>query len=494
MTPLKAELLPIVVVDDDSDAAEMTVEYLGAYGFLCTFFSSSTEALFFLAQNPARLLISDIIMPEISGIELAGKVRSLDSRNASIPIILMSAMDADEYKVSGLSVADDYLTKPFSLPELHARVKSHLRIHELQADLAESVERYRSLYDSVPALCVTLDDQLHITEANALFCARFGNDCDQIIGSPFVDIFTLESHGPVRSFFESALSDRVLRSLGHFSLNMLDEAEEPVCVTMQVIRMSGCVAPFIVTMTDVTGRLRLERQQKLARQQMYRSARLASVGTLASGAAHELNNPLAAILGFSESMLMRFDAHEAISSEEVKNSFHIIFEQSLRCRDIIDRLMTFAHDPGTEIKTLSLRDAALSAVKIIEKQFIRAGILLDVDIPEFSIRAHDRKLSQALLNILTNCLDFCSKGAHVSVSVVRKPLGVELVVSDTGPGIEDKVLSKIFDPFFTTKDVGQGFGLGLSTAHKLIEECGGSITVSSESEIGTTVIITLQTI
>jgi two-component system NtrC family sensor kinase len=236
--------------------------------------------------------------------------------------------------------------------------------------------------------------------------------------------------------------------------------------------------------------LNLEREQKLARTQLYRSARLASIGTFASGVAHELNNPLTAILGFSGSLLERMRREEPIDKDEFEQYLSIIHGETVRCSEIVENLSQFARDGEPQIGDFDLLDCVDGAVKLINSLAAKKNIAVVMTVPPgISVRADMRKLQQVIVYVITNSLDFCKKGSTVSIETFPDGQMVKLSISDNGPGIAPNLLQKVFDPFFTTKEVGQGMGMGLAMCHIIMEESNGSIDVSSEKDKGTTVVL-----
>jgi two-component system, NtrC family, sensor kinase len=233
----------------------------------------------------------------------------------------------------------------------------------------------------------------------------------------------------------------------------------------------------------------LEREQKLARTQLYRSARLASIGTFASGVAHELNNPLTAVLGFSGSLLERLRREEPIDKDELEQYLSIINSETVRCSDIVENLSQFAREGEALIRDFGLAECVDGAVKLVNSLAARKNMAIRKAVPpDLRVRADMRKLQQAIVHVVTNSLDFCKGGGTIDIEARPGSAVVKLLISDNGPGIAPDMLSKVFDPFFTTKEVGQGMGMGLAICYVIMEECNGAIDVTSEKGKGTTVI------
>jgi PAS domain S-box-containing protein len=221
--------------------------------------------------------------------------------------------------------------------------------------------------------------------------------------------------------------------------------------------------------------------------QVRRTDRLASLGTLAAGMAHEIKNPLVSIKTFTQLLPERFDDADfretftSLMSEEVK-----------RIDSIVNQLLRFSRPAKPVLSVLSLHELLTHTLKLLQQQMRPKNIEL---VTSFTanpdrINADGDQFSQALINFILNAIESMKQGGTLTVTSSRSPAaGIQITIQDTGEGISAENLPHIFDPFFTTKD--QGTGLGLSVAHGIILEHGGSIDVTSEPDRGTTFTITL---
>ncbi|HEX7510927.1 MAG TPA: HAMP domain-containing sensor histidine kinase, partial [Chitinivibrionales bacterium] len=245
-----------------------------------------------------------------------------------------------------------------------------------------------------------------------------------------------------------------------------------------------------IVLQDITHMLKLQQEQREARKQLYLSARLASIGTLASGVAHELNNPLTAILGFSSALLDRMRNVEQFKKDEFKQYLTIINSETLRCRDIIENLSKFARETDVTLSSFRVRDCVHGAMTLILPKAHKKKITIASDVaPDVVAKADPHKLEQVLIHVLSNSVDFCAEGCSVTITAETSARFVLVYISDNGPGIPSDILPKVFDPFFTTKKVGQGAGLGLAISHHVMEELSGTIDISSDAQKGTMVVL-----
>ena len=232
-------------------------------------------------------------------------------------------------------------------------------------------------------------------------------------------------------------------------------------------------------------------------ERMQRSGRLADIGQLAAGIAHEINTPLASIALRAESLMKSAEDPRLVAVESFKNFpryLKTIDEEIFRCKKIIGALLDFSRSRRPEVRDTDLNQLAEKAADLVGHQIklkqVGLSLELDPDLPY--VTADDGQIRQALLALLINALDATASGGQIKVSTGRAENGrVALTVSDTGMGIPPDHLDKIFTPFFTTKPVGQGTGLGLSACHGIVAAHGGEIRVESEVGRGTRMILLL---
>jgi two-component system NtrC family sensor kinase len=270
------------------------------------------------------------------------------------------------------------------------------------------------------------------------------------------------------------------------------------------------VARLAATFNDMAEQLRDDRaalQQRLeeleattaeltaAQEQLIRSARLAAVGRLSAGVAHEIGNPLAAIRGLLDLMQMG-----DLDPEEEREFVGRLQRETERIHHTIRDLLDFsrsepAHDDRVETSA-DIADVVADTVKLIDRQTRFRGIdlVLRVDDGLPRIRGDHERLRQLLLNLLFNAADALGGEGRVEVRACNGAGVVELTVEDDGPGIAEAILDHVFDPFVTTKAAGQGTGLGLAVCYTIVERLGGSIEAKNQAEGGATFEVRLPTI
>jgi signal transduction histidine kinase len=213
--------------------------------------------------------------------------------------------------------------------------------------------------------------------------------------------------------------------------------------------------------------------------QLRHADRLATIGQLAAGVAHELNEPLGNILGFAQ-----LAGKDASLSKQAANDMEKIVRASLQAREVIHNLLIFARQRLPLKTRVNVNEIIEVALSFLESRCAKAGIelvrTLAPDLPR--IDADKSQLQQVLVNLAVNAVQAMPEGGKLTIETFASQSYISLIVKDTGVGMTEEITSKIFTPFFTTKDVDQGTGLGLAVVHGIVTSHGGSIRV--ESEVG----------
>jgi two-component system NtrC family sensor kinase len=245
---------------------------------------------------------------------------------------------------------------------------------------------------------------------------------------------------------------------------------------------------------------RRDAEADLLNDQLLQTGKLASIGELSAGVAHEINNPLAIVLT-ERQLLLDAVKHAPISDPEFKEQFddsmNQIDIQVQRCKRITQNLLRFSRRTESVIETVDLNGFIREVIDLMDREARSSGIKFfsELDPQLAPLLSDPSQLQQVLLNLITNAIDAHDGKPYGTIRVSTRGDNelqrVSLSVADTGSGIKPDHLRRIFDPFFTTKSVGKGTGLGLSICHSIIRRLGGNITVNSEVGKGTEFIIEL---
>jgi len=241
---------------------------------------------------------------------------------------------------------------------------------------------------------------------------------------------------------------------------------------------------------DLREKIAAEKKLKEILIQIAQSEKMASLGQLAAGVAHEINNPLTGILLYSNLALERLNEKDL-----VQKYLESVLDDTGRCRDIVKKLLAYSRQTSPTKEMFQVNSLVSHSLNLIRDQelFLNITLVKEMSGDMMLIHADKNQLSQVFINLIMNAIDAMEKKGTLTFRTYRnKPdKKVYIEVSDTGCGISKEHLSKIFDPFFTTKETGKGTGLGLSTSYGIIKENVGQISIKETSPKGTTFLIEL---
>lgn len=219
----------------------------------------------------------------------------------------------------------------------------------------------------------------------------------------------------------------------------------------------------------------------------YQAEKMATIGVLAAGVAHEINNPMAAVAGFAEGIqrrLTRLDDSIPIDlAEDLYDYTNTILKECLRCQDIVKTLLSFSRPVASQFIPVDMNQVAEDTLRLLDHQFRRYQFIklnMKLTSPLHHIYGNEAQLKQVILNLLTNAVDAVEENGEITVETFIENNHVGLRVSDSGCGIPRENKDMLFEPFFTTKQVGRGIGIGLSTCYNIVREHSGEIIVDSE--------------
>jgi PAS domain S-box-containing protein len=351
---------------------------------------------------------------------------------------------------------------------------------QIEEKLLRVAEGGGTTFDSISDLVSIHDTELKLVRVNKAFANAFKMNPEELIGKPCYEVV----HGTK----EPLLDCPHKRTLETKKPAWVESFEPHLGIylemsTSPVFDANGEVIGSVHITKDITERKQME-------QQLIITGRLASIGELASGIAHELNNPLTSVIGFSQLLLDKDIA------DDVKRDVEIICSEAQRSAEVVKNLLAFArkHAPVKQLTSINSIIEKVLELRAYEHKVtnVQVNINFAPDLPE--ILVDHFQMQQVFLNIIINAEHFMieahSRGT-LAIITGRVDETIRVIFSDDGPGIDSENLGHVFDPFFTTKEVGKGTGLGLSICHGVITEHGGRIYVESEPGKGTTFIVEL---
>ncbi len=369
-------------------------------------------------------------------------------------------------------------------------------LDETRRRLLQKSEYARNVIQNITDGIIGMDSGLRIQTWNRAMVERYGIAESEVLGRSLFEVFsTLEREGLDKEL------NRLL-SGEHRTFNLRNFEHETVHRGRVVLNIRGSalrgstdqVEGAVLAIEDVTDRMSLEREVQQAE-------KLAVVGQLAAGIAHQIGTPLNVISGSAEYLMMEWGPDRRRPQE-----LEIIVAQTDRITKLIQQLLNFARPARMALQPLKLNDLLRDVLGLTEHQIAKERIAIKTDFqPDIpAIKGDENQLEQAFLNIVINAWHAMPMGGTLTIQTrtahrgdrlrrtgLAAPAGVEVIIADTGIGIPTEHLPRIFDPFFSTKGVGKGTGLGLAIARRIVEDHHGIIEVVSEVERGTTFTIRL---
>ena len=273
-------------------------------------------------------------------------------------------------------------------------------------------------------------------------------------------------------------------------LRSKDGTAVPIELSAAAIYDRGKEVATVGFFHDLRSRLRMEGQLQSAQKQLIQAEKLGSLGQMAAGVAHQLNNPLGGIVIYSQLLKEEYDLEPAALQDLDR-----IIEDASRCQKIVSELLDFARQRTLEILPNDLNQAVSRTIFLLENQpFLKEIEIVRELAPDLPLVPCDlQQINHVLMNIILNAVDSMEGHGRLTLatSLGKDGLAVRVEISDTGPGIPDEVLPYIFDPFFTTKEEGKGTGLGLSVAYGIIKNHRGRLSASSRPGEGATFVMEL---
>jgi two-component system NtrC family sensor kinase len=354
--------------------------------------------------------------------------------------------------------------------------------------LKRSEERFRTILEDMDNGYFELDKKSHYVFVNDAMCKILGYSRADIVAKHFGSFIDQSDEKFVEN--SRAIMDEAIRTgmtlSGLFGTIVKgDGSRRIIGVSVSPLRdATGNIAGIRGITRDITDRMKME-------QQLLMAGKLASIGELAAGVAHEINNPLTAIMGYAQLLAAQDDI-----PEHIKLDLDKIFNQSQRAARIVQNLLTFARSYSLEKKIIDINELILKSLELRSYEHNVGNIEVTVDLQPGlpGISADENQIQQVLLNIIINAehaITSKKREGKIKVTTMLDNSMVKIILADDGPGIPRQMLERLFDPFFTTKEVGQGTGLGLSVCHGIVTKHGGRIYAESVEGQGAVFIVEL---
>ncbi len=469
----------ILIVKDETNPAMTLRNILEATGYSTEIAPDGRTALNICRKKTFDLALIDINQPDISSGELIEELVKLSPEMEYIIVTGDTSQDSAMNAVQQKHIIA-HETKPLNIDRCLSVMRQVTERKRVQRGMEQAAKEWRATFDAISDMISIHDKDFRIIRVNMAFANMVDLTPQEVIGRTCYELM----HGTRKPWSQcphrQVLADGKTHHREYFNPKMGIHVEQ---ACSPIFDETGNVVASVHITRDITQRKKME-------EQLIRTNRLASIGELASGIAHELNNPLTSIIGFSELLLAK-DA-----PKEIKEDLQVINREAQRTAAVVKNLLTFArkHKPNRQPVNIHGVIRAVLELRAYDQKVnkIQVSTRLASSLPE--IMADNFQLQQAFLNIVINAEYFmidAHGGGKLIITTERVGDTVKISFADNGPGISKKNLRRLFDAFFTTKGTGKGTGLGLSISHGIITKSGGKIYAESEPGSGANFIVEL---
>lgn len=474
----------ILIVDDESIILKTIKEVLLSQWdhYEIDVAGSGRDALEMLCRTDFDVLVTDVLMPEMDGLELMQKARKI--REDLQTVVITGHGELDNVIEALRAGAVNYLQKPLSGEILHYAVLNAWKKKQGIEQRKNSEKRYRTLFDNAGDAIIVHDFNKRILDTNRFASELLGYSRDELSGMSLDRIISSK----YRTGFRNRISDlKTIESVfSEFELVTKHEDIIPVEAGNRLIELDDRPA-VLTTARDIRERKRAEARQREFDSFLRQTRKLEAIGTLASGIAHDFNNILSIMIGNVELAM-----DDAGDKDQVLPRLEETKTMILKAKDLIHRILKFSRQDTEELFPLNL-ESVIKEVLALFRSSLPANIRIRESIRECgNILADAPQMNQVVMNLMANAWHSMKEtGGVIDIRLGETDsmtgmdeLGegpfAEITVSDTGIGMDLETLEQVFDPYFTTKAKNRGTGLGLSVVHGIVKSHGGHVFADSQ--------------
>ena len=498
----------ILLVDDNPTNLQVLLQTLSGRGYKLLIAKNGESALRIAHKAKPALVLLDIMMPGMDGYEVCRQLKE-DAETSNITVIFLSALDDTKDKVRGLETgAVDFISKPFQAEEVIARVETQLKIHRLEQALSARNRQLEAdkarILESMNEGIFGLDNRGHITFVNAAAARMIGCPIDQLINNSLISMMLDEAGDEARSHhlapIQVALNKGVSKAVDDALFWHKDGTSFPVSYSCTPIMDDGRPNGAVVVFTDITSKKRSQAALQKAldeldtqKEKLTHVSRLSTMGEMAAGFAHEVNQPLTAISNYAQvakRMMGRLEHKEDDIHDSLYEAMDKINTQARRAGEIIARIRTFVKKPDHVLGRVNPVKLLNDTVKLAEVDARNNSMEIHMDIADDlpEVKVDPVQIQQVALNLIRNGMEAMrdQPTRDVGIWVKAEKMNdqfVKVSVIDRGYGLADDAEEKLFTPFYTTKS--DGMGIGLTVCHSIIQSHGGRLSFQRHPEGGT---------
>jgi len=361
-------------------------------------------------------------------------------------------------------------------------------IHEDISDKERIEIGYKKLFQNANDGIFVMDQEGHFLSVNKTALKMLGMKFDELKNRCFFDFLSDRQDKQLKEKLISVINGEDVKA---YEIEIISSSKKkiPVEISLTNIKEGKEVVAIQVIMRDLSDRKKMEKE-------LIQKSKLSAIGELASGMAHEINNPLATVSGYTEELLDFLNEKRSLEPQDlnyVREGLSIIMEHVDRCKYITESLLNFVHPGEYQVREVSVNELIKKTIALIklDNKLEKRNISAELEVEPYKIKTDPSLLQQVFLNILKNAVEAVGPEGMISVRTKYDRKAVYIEFQDNGIGMTDEVVRNIFQPFFTTKPPGVGTGLGLYICYNIVEKLGGSITVNTTPGAGTTFVVEL---
>lgn len=527
----------VFIVDDEYSIRKTLTSILKTRGYRVKVFETGKAAVEAARDQALAAALIDLRLGDLSGLEVMRRIRSTSTFAECIMITghasQTSAIEAVNYGAYG------YIEKPFKVDQLLVMIQRAIEKSEAEKTLKEVLELQHKIISESPIGISIYDETGQCALSNNACADLMGTNRSQMLDQNFNTLDTWKKNG----LYNKAKLTIEKKAKQRHEVSLKTNGDKKVSLDCHLVPFNSEKSPRLLLMTnDITRRIEIEdelkerkeeltltlEQLKNSQAQLVQSEKMASIGQLASGVAHEINNPSGyvssnlktladyqtelgtAIINYRElvngiktntnnTSTISKKVEQIIALEDEMDMDYVledVDELIKESREGIDRikqivldLKDFAHPGNDKMKDVDINKGINSTLNVVHNE-LKYKVTVKKELGDLPmIKGYPQQLNQVFMNIIVNAAQAIEEKGDIRIATTPDNGGVQIMISDTGSGIPKDHIPKLFDPFFTTKEVGQGTGLGLNVVYNIVKKHNGTIDVKSKPGKGTTFLI-----